>query len=263
MNRIKLQERSWKDVATYLKKDDRILLPVGSTEQHGVFAPLGTDTYVAEAIAEGAAEETSVLVSPPLWFGWSPHHLVKPGTISIRAEVLIEVLSDTIGSLAGHGFKNFVVVNGHRIVNISWMQIAAERVQRTLGVKVALFDPAYMSKEIAGRLGFGPIGHGEEIEISHMLHCHPDLVHLEYAQDNPHVETPQYHLDPQDPRDTLCYVPATRQDLQQVFDRTGDTITGHPSRATADTGSAYHHHLVDRLVQVLESLRPQGGKPCN
>jgi creatinine amidohydrolase len=255
MKSIRLEQVSWKDVETYLASDNRIILPVGSTEQHGAFAPLGTDTYVARAVAEGAAQAAGVLVAPPLWFGWSPHHLVKPGTISIRAEILTEVLCDAIGSLAGHGFKNFVVVNGHRIVNIPWMQIAAERVQRTLGVKVVLFDPAYMSKEVAAKLGFGPIGHGEEIEISHMCHCHPDLVRLDEAADNPHEETPLYHLDPQDPRDTLCYVPATREGLQQTFERTGDTITGCPSQATPQKGKVYHDHLVGRLVQVLEMLK--------
>ena len=254
MQTFKLEQQSWKDVAVYLESDNRIILPVGSTEQHGGFAPLGTDTYVATAIAEGAAQETGVLVAPPLWFGWSPHHLVKPGTISIRAEILIEVLSDAIGSLAVHGFENFVVVNGHRIVNIAWMQIAAERAQRTLGVKVVLFDPAYMSKEVVTKLDFGSIGHGEEIEISHMCHCHPNLIRLDEANDNPHAETPLYHLDPQDPRDTLCYVPATREDLQQVFDRTGDTITGRPCQATPEKGRVYHDHLVGRLVQVLERL---------
>ncbi len=254
MQRINLEQLSWKDVEAYLAMDNRIILPVGSTEQHGKFAPLGTDTYVAKAIAEAAARSTGVLVAPPLWFGWSPHHLVKPGTISIRAEILIEVLSDAIDSLAQNGFKNFVVINGHRIVNIPWLQIAAERVQRMLGVKVMLFDPAYMAKEIIGELEFGSIGHGEEIEISHMCHCHPDLVHLADAKDNPHEETPLYHLDPQDPRDTLCYVPATQQGLQQTFDRTGDTITGRPSLATPEKGKAYHDHLVERLVQVLKTM---------
>jgi len=255
MDRFKLEECSWKDVDAYLQTDNRIILPVGSTEQHGVFAPLGTDTYVAKAIAEEAGQQSGVLVAPPLWFGWSPHHLVKPGTISVRAETLIEMLSDVIGSLAEHGFAHFVVVNGHRIVNIPWMQIAAERVQRTLGVRVVLFDPAYMSKEIAAKLDFGPIGHGEEIEISHMCHCHPDLVRLAEAADNPHTATPLYHLDPQDPRDTLCYVPATRSGLQAVFDKTGDTVTGCPKEAAPEKGQAYHEHLVGRLVEVLEMLK--------
>jgi len=249
-----LQHQSWQDVEAYLKKDRRIIVPVGSTEQHGCFAPLGTDTLAASAVAEDASAETGVLVAPPLWYGWSPHHLVKPGTITIRAEILIEVLSDVISSLAESGFDRFALVNGHRIVNISWMQIASERAQRELGVRVALFDLAHMSKEISPKLGFGPIGHGEEIEISHMVHRHPELVDLAKAKDHPHQHKPLYHLDPQDSRDSLCYVPATKADMQTVFAQTGDTITGCPTLATAEKGEAYHRHLVARLKEVLELL---------
>jgi creatinine amidohydrolase len=253
-----LQEKSWKDIERYLESDDRIILPVGSTEQHGRFAPLGTDTYVAAALAEDGARQAGVLSAPPLWFGWSPHHLVCPGTISVRAEILVEVFYDAVQSLSTHGFKKFVFLNGHRIVNISWMQIAAERAQRNLHVRAVIFDPAYMSKEIVGKLGFGPIGHAEEIEISHMLYRHPDLVHLEAAIDNPHREKPFYHLDPLDSRDTLCYVPATREDLQMVLEKTGDTVGGCPTEASAEKGKTYHDHLVRRLVQVLEGLRGDG-----
>jgi creatinine amidohydrolase len=254
MQSIWLQENSWQDVVRYLESDDRIIMPVGSTEQHGAFAPLGTDTYTAVGIAEAAAHKAGVLTAPPLWFGWSPHHLVRPGTISIRAEVLIEVLYDAVASLAENGFKNFVVVNGHRIVNIPWIQIAAERAQRKLGAKVAVFDLAFMSKEIVKALDFGPIGHAEEIEISHMLHLHPDLVRVQDAQDNPHTEKPLYHLDPHDPRDTLCYVPATQQDLQEVLEKTGDTVGGRPTASSATSGKRYHDHLVRRLTEVLKVL---------
>ncbi len=254
MKTLWLQEQSWQDVAQYLETDDRIIIPVGSTEQHGCFAPLGTDTLAAVAVAEDASAGTGVLVSPPMWFGWSPHHLVKPGTISIRAEILIEVLFDVVQSLTVHGFKKFVVVNGHRIVNISWMQIAAERAQRELKVQVAIFDLAYMSKEVSPKLGFGPIGHGEDIEISHMLYRHAELVEIEKARDNPHQSRPLYHLDPQDTRDTLCYVPATREDLQAVSDKTGDTVSGYPTRSSSEKGEAYHCHLVGRLEEVLKLM---------
>jgi creatinine amidohydrolase len=249
-----LYEKSWEDVEAYLSRDRRIILPVGSTEQHGRFAPLGTDTLAAAAVAEDASAETGILSAPPLWFGWSPHHLVKPGTISIRAEVLIEVLYDAIESLATNGFERFVVVNGHRIVNISWMQIAAERAQRKLSVKVAIFDLAYMSKEISAKLEFGPIGHAEEIEISHMLFRHPELVNLSRAKDNPHRPRPLYHIDPRDSRDTLCYVPATREELQAVSDETGDTVGGRPEQSSAESGEIYHRHLVGRLKDVLAAM---------
>ena len=260
MKPLRLQESSWRDVQAYLDRDDRCLVPVGSTEQHGGFAPLGTDTYVALSLAEDASSRAAVMVTPPLWFGWSPHHMVRPGTVTLRAEVLIEVLADLLGSLAHHGFKKFVVVNGHRIVNLSWMQIAAQRVQAAFGVRVALFDPAYMSKEIAAKLGFGTIGHAEEIEISHMLHCHPELVVIADARDNPQAARPLYHLDPQDPRDTLCYVPATLEEMRATLERSGDTVAGCPTAASAEKGRAYHQHLVDRLGEVLALLG--SGKPA-
>jgi creatinine amidohydrolase len=227
---------------------------MGSTEQHGCFAPLGTDTYVALALAEDASEKEQVMVAPPLWLGWSPHHLVQPGTISIRAEILLEVLFDTLQSLAMHGFHNFVVVNGHRIVNIPWMQIAAERAQRKLKVRVALFDPAHMSKEFPG---FScPIGHAEEIEISHMLHCFPDLIDLDRTADcPPESGSSLYHIDPKDKRDSLCYVPATLDDMQVSLANNGDTISGRPTQSNAATGKKYHDHLVGRLVTVLRDMQ--------
>jgi creatinine amidohydrolase len=250
-----LQEQTWQDVETYLKNDDRVIMPVGSTEQHGRFAPLGTDTYVAVTLAEDASDKSGVLIAPPIWTGWSPHHLVCPGTVSVRAEILIELLYDAIRSLTHHGFRGFVVVNGHRIVNIPWMQIAAERAQRDLGAKVFLFDPAHMSKEIADELGFGPIGHADEIEISHMVYRYPHLVHLDQARDQAHGERELYHIDPRDGRDSLCYVPATVEDMKRTLDSTGDTIGGYPTSSSAEKGKRYHEHLVKRLVEVLTLLK--------
>lgn len=254
-----LQDLSWEDVQRYLDKDTRCIVPVGSTEQHGRFAPLGTDTYVAVTLAADASDRSGVIATPPMWFGFSPHHMVVPGTITIRAEVLIEVLYDVLKSLSAHGFTSFVVVNGHRIVNICWMQIAAERAQRELGIRVAIFDPAYMSKEVARDLGFDPIGHGENIEISHMLYRYPHLIHLEKARDNPHQGRNCYHLDPHDPRDTLCYVPATLEDQRRILAGTGDTIGGNPTTSTMERGKAYHDHLVERLLSVLEGFTAPPG----
>lgn len=255
MSTVWLQEQTWSDIESYLQRDDRILLPIGSTEQHGRFAPLGTDTYVAITLAEDVSAELGVLVAPPLWYGWSPHHLVQPGTVSVRAEVLLELLFDMIESLAKHGFKKFVTINGHRIVNISWMQIAAERAQRKLDVKVVLFDPAYMSKEIADELHFGPIGHADELETSHMVYRYPHLIDLARACDNPHTERELHHVDPRVRSDTLCYVPATIDEWKNVLERTGDTIGGKPTASSTENGKRYHEHLVKRLVQVVEELK--------
>ena len=94
--------------------------------------------------------------------------MVLPGTITIRPEVLADLAFDMVRSLREHEFSRFVFVNGHRIVNITWLQIVCERAKRELGVKAIIFDPAYMSKSIVKELGWGEIGHAEEIESSHI-----------------------------------------------------------------------------------------------
>lgn len=246
-----LQNLSWEDVKQKtIASQGTIILPIGSTEQHGTHLPVGTDTMVATAIAEAAATKAGVLVAPPLWFGWSPHHLVLPGTISIRAEVLIEVAYDMIESLFTHGFDKFILLNGHRIVNVAWMQIAGERAKRKLGVKVAIFDPAYMSKEFTADTDWGEVGHAEEIEGSHMWYCYPDLVKMDRAQDNPHRHNPIYHVDPGYSGDTLCYVPSSRAEMEKLAKQSGGA-SGSATRASQALGQKYHEHLVDRLVAAV------------
>jgi creatinine amidohydrolase len=250
-----LHENSWCELAERRQRaKDVIIIPVGSTEQHGAHLPLGTDTMVAMMLAEDAAVETDIVVAPPVWFGWSPHHMVLPGTITVRPEVLVELIYDIVESLHKHGFSSFVVINGHRIVNIPWLQLAAERAQRLLGVKVVLFDPAYMSKELVGKLGVGPVGHSEEIETAHMLYKAPDLVHLEKARDNPVAKHELYSVDPAFAGDTLCYVPNTAKGMQRSVEVAGGT-TGTPSKTSAKNGEEYHRHLLNNLVKVIRQLQ--------
>ena len=250
-----LQDQSWEELA---ESRDRakgvVIVPVGSTEQHGCHLPLGTDTMVAAMLAADGAAVTQTVVAPPLWYGWSPHHMVLPGTVTVRPEVLVELLYDVVESLHKHGFEKIVVINGHRIVNISWMQLAAERAQRQLGVKVVIFDPAYMSKEFVETVGYGPVGHSEEIETSQMLYKMPHLVHMEKAQDNPIEPSPLYSVDPSFEGDTLCYVPSTAEHMMKAVKAAGGT-TGTPSKADADKGKKYHEHLVGNLVKVIQRLQ--------
>lgn len=152
-----LQTKSWEEAKEAIVKSKGVaIVPIGSVEQHSYHLPLGTDTYVAMTIAEEAAEKTGAVLTPPVWFGWSPHHMVLPGTVTIRPEVLSELTYDIIESLNAHGLNKIILINGHRIVNVVWMQICAQRAQSKLGCTVKIFDPAYMSKDIVKELGFGP-----------------------------------------------------------------------------------------------------------
>ena len=161
-----------------------------------------------------------------------------------------------IESLVAHGLNKFLLINGHRIVNVVWMQLCAQKAQSKLGCIVKIFDPAYMSKDIVKELGFGPVGHAEEIETSHMMARFPDMVHLEKAVDNPIKDTPLYSVDPTYEHDTLCHVPSSLAHAKAAAEKSGG-CTGEPSNADAERGKIYHDHLVSNLVKVVEQLQSE------
>jgi creatinine amidohydrolase len=109
---MRLSDLNWFDVQSYLESDDRIMLVIGSCEQHAYLSLL-TDVKIPLALADSASQNTGVLVAPPLNFGASPYFLDYPGTISLRIATLLEVVEDLVRSLYGQGFRRLLVLNGH------------------------------------------------------------------------------------------------------------------------------------------------------
>lgn len=110
---MNLHEKTWPQVEEYLKSNKHIIIPVGSTEQHGPTGLLGIDWLTAYEIAQKVGQNTNTLVAPPLCFGMALHHMAFPGTISFQPTTYIQVLVEIIQSLAQHGFTEFTIINGH------------------------------------------------------------------------------------------------------------------------------------------------------
>ncbi len=100
-------------VAAYLARCDGIVVPVGSTEQHGPTGLIGTDHLCAQAIARRFGVAQGVLVAPTIAVGQSHFHLGFAGTLALRPSTLMAVMQDYIGSLAATGFRHIYVLNGH------------------------------------------------------------------------------------------------------------------------------------------------------
>ena len=109
---MRIADLNWMQLESYLEHDDRIVLPLGSTEQHA-YLSLCTDNILAERVAVEAAEPLGVPVLPVLSYGYTRTFVAYPGSVSLRLETLVAVLRDIFDSLYGQGFRRFVVVNGH------------------------------------------------------------------------------------------------------------------------------------------------------
>jgi creatinine amidohydrolase len=109
---VRARELNWMHVEQYLAHEDRVVLPLGSTEQHG-YLSLETDNILAERVSAEAAEPLGVLVLPVQPYGLTPSFAAYPGSPTLRLETLVSVLRDLLDSLHGQGFRRLLVVNGH------------------------------------------------------------------------------------------------------------------------------------------------------
>ena len=110
---MQLHLSSWPEIDAYLKKSKAILLPIGSTEQHGPNGLLGTDALCPEIIARRAGDEAGILVGPTFNVGQAQHHMAFSGTITLRPSTMIAAMCDWATSLARHGFTHLYWLNGH------------------------------------------------------------------------------------------------------------------------------------------------------
>src|SRR5437667_12698944 len=109
---MRISEMNWMMVEEYLKRDDRAVLPLGSTEQHA-YLSLSVDSILAERLAVEATEPLGVPVFPVLTYGITPYFRAFPGTITLRVETYMSIVRDIIDAMAEQGFSRILIINGY------------------------------------------------------------------------------------------------------------------------------------------------------
>jgi len=176
-----LQEMSWKDVQENLKQNDMVIIPIGSTEQHGPHLPLGTDSYIGLKVSRMISARTGVVVVPVLWSGYSVYHSGFPGTLSLKPETMEQVLYETATILIKYGFSKIMFFNSHggnRVVENK----VIHRINHNTGALAVSIGIGSPIQKGGGEDDVFFDNHAGLSETSWMLYVRPDLVNMERAK---------------------------------------------------------------------------------
>ena len=237
-----LEDFSYPEVEAYLKEKDIILVPIGSVEQHSPYGLIGTDFMTAEAVARSVGEELGVLVAPTLCYGVSPHHMAFAGTVALRPDTMIAVVTDIVDSLVAHGFKRIIFVNGHG-GNVNPLQTSFEQL-KTNNVpgrfeEISWYGSADVQK-LCKKLFKGNEGHhATPGEVSITRHLRPGAFAGKPDQEQ-EVAHPKY------------YWPLAADEMKRVFP--DGRMESAPWMATAEYGGQILKAAAAELKKKLEDI---------
>jgi len=199
---IYFQNMTGKEIQERLKKNDIIIVPVGSTEAHGPHACYGEDTFLVTRMAELVAQRTGCTVAQPIWYGSHPyHHIGMPGTVVVDDDDFKALIRAVMAGFWNAGFRKQILLNGHgqEYVIPSAMHQFAKKFQ-VPGVFLNLnwyhAIPSLVKDKAHGGLFETAFIHADEVETSFSLALFPELIHMEDAADTtPRGYLPPKHID--------------------------------------------------------------------
>jgi len=237
-----------------LSRDTLLVVPTASIEQHGPHLPVGTDSYIAEAIASALDGEFEgrLLILPVQRLGCSEHHMAFPGTLTLQHETFEGVILEVLDSMVRQGFRRFLILNSHGGNQAIGGVIAEKAAHRWPDAQVVFTS---WWRVAAGRLknlvegAFPSVGHACEFETSLMLALHPDLVNMALAVDDglPPRAKPLQHDLLSGPAAALA-IPMHRLTQHGVY--------GRPTLAKAEKGRRILQETVAALRDLIVACWP-------
>ena len=225
---------------------DTAVATFGSTEQHGLHLPMGTDSIWGEDLGTRVTKALgNALQVPGLRIGCSEHHMDFAGSLTLSLDTFIQVVSDTCHSVARHGFKNIVLIPTHG-GNFRPIAQAATTIRPTLP-DITIIDYSDLFAftdvlfEVGARYGFTPEysgAHAGENETSMILYLRPELVNMDVAEAG-------YIGDMKSIADTIIN--------DGFIGVTANGVLGNPAGARADIGEAYMQAMTDDIVAKVRA----------
>jgi creatinine amidohydrolase len=175
----RLKELIPADIARILAEDPRLIIPVGTCEQHGPHLPIGCATYIVERLADDLSAEFGVLRAPTVEYGVNVDtERDFAGNGSVRKKTLHRMLNDLLASWECTGVREFILLTAHG--HDPHQEALATVITAEARVRVVDIFAVKVADLLQGQTE--PM-HGDEVDTSIMLYLHPELVHMELAQD--------------------------------------------------------------------------------
>jgi len=246
-------EMTWPEIRDAVKQNKVALIPVGSIEDHGWHLPVMTDNLIAESICYEVARQYNddVVVLPVAPYGFEEHHMDFPGSIDVNYATLIRLWADIGKSLAHHGFKKIVFINGHGS-NHSALDLAAREVTIKTNAYCCMASWWNLVREEIGTIREsefpGGCSHAGELETSLVMFLRPELVHKDYiSKEIPKFNSKFMWRDLQRPS------PVAFMDMWSRQTESG--IIGDPTFATAEKGEKLFQMIVAKVGSLCQEFR--------
>ncbi len=256
---------TWPEINDAVALNKVVVLPVGSTEQHGHHLPLDVDAKLSAAVAYEAARRSpeEVLVLPPVAYGYCHHVMDFPGTINIEPSTFVKFLLDITRSVAYHGFKRIVVLNGHGSNHPLVEEVGRQTILQTDALCLTLswwqLVADYWNRELRTSVKPGGCAHACELETSMYLHVDGGRVRTGEI----HSELAAYMSLPGETRwhytDLTEGSPATIVEWTSTYTKTG--VIGEAEQATAEKGRRVFEHAVTQLGEMVRWFRTRPRPP--
>ncbi len=246
-NEYRYNRLTWAEMNEAIAMQKVVLLPTGSTEQHGRHLPLDTDVFLAESVCLEVGRRASdrVLVLPPISYGLNMHHIDFPGTIHIEPEVFIAFCLNITKSLAYHGFQKILLVNGHGSNTPLVDLIARKTVLATDSLCFASNYFTFLLEVFEEIKESDVMAHADEFETSLYLHLAGDRVQMDKAVAE-NDRAGKYVTS--DSTGTVRF-----NDIWGRWTRLG--VHGDPTVATAEKGKFIFNAAVNGLVELVDEIR--------
>jgi len=256
---VLLGKNTWPEIKKRIDGGlDTVLLPLGSTEQHGPILPLDNDIFNAVQLCLGAAlRSQKAIVAPPLCYGVSEHHMDFSGTISVDPDTFTRLLMQIALSLNRHGLRNVLFVTCHggnmtAIMNAVWMLRQSNPNLLCAAVHPYTFSAAYMDEareSEPGGLGADRVSHTCETEVSVALYLRAEEVRKDnLVKDiSPLAKEKYTKSDPRIPGVSVYFGLRTSE-----VSTTG--VVGDPTKATTEKGERIVEYMTNGLVDLIDSL---------